>query len=262
MRSCPPYLKIFKVIVDYSENRGTFDFVNNINIIMSKCLIKSCKNRSQKNPNIRFFRFPKNEVLLSKWVAACEEENVNVRDGRICSVHFSATAFKDLSHLGHSRQTKTRLLKSDAVPTLNLNPLTSQSEQVTSSATTRYDESITISSAIPAANDILAEKQMEASTSKLLLKFECDESMPSTISTANNILSEKQIEASTPRLLLKFECDESIPSTISAANNILPENQMEVSMSRHLLNFDKVNTMSEKLYLHEMEKLKRNGQSY
>lgn len=49
---------------------------------MSTCSIKTCKNDSRKNSNdIKFFRFPKNEALLSKWKAACGKENVNVKNG-------------------------------------------------------------------------------------------------------------------------------------------------------------------------------------
>jgi len=53
------------------------------------------------------------------------ENDIHSILGRICSVHFDATAFKDPSWmrplLGYS-PLKKRLIKS-AVPTLNLNPL-------------------------------------------------------------------------------------------------------------------------------------------
>lgn len=61
--------------------------------------------------------------------------------GRICSVHFDVTAFKDPSWmrplLGYS-PLKKRLIKSDAVPTLNLNPLINQNAQSSSATKGMY----------------------------------------------------------------------------------------------------------------------------
>jgi len=47
-----------------------------------RCSIKLCKNDTRtKSTDIQFFRFPKNQLLLFKWVAACGKENMNVKNG-------------------------------------------------------------------------------------------------------------------------------------------------------------------------------------
>ncbi|KYM75874.1 hypothetical protein ALC53_13939 [Atta colombica] len=102
---------------------------------MSTCQVKTCKNDHRKKEfrNVHFYRFPKEKTLMLKWKEACGKENVDVKNGRICSAHFDAVAYKESSWmrplLGYSPPQK-RKLKSDAVPTLNLESSISEGIQV------------------------------------------------------------------------------------------------------------------------------------
>ncbi|XP_018345655.1 PREDICTED: uncharacterized protein LOC108750606 [Trachymyrmex septentrionalis] len=124
---------------------------------MSTCQVKTCKNDHRKKEfrNVHFYRFPKEKALMLKWKEACGKENVDVKNGRICSAHFDAVAYKESSWmrplLGYSPPQK-RKLKSDAVPTLNLE--SSISEDLDKSAITPI-----------AMNTILPEEQIEVSSS-------------------------------------------------------------------------------------------------
>ncbi|XP_018300820.1 uncharacterized protein [Mycetomoellerius zeteki] len=134
---------------------------------MSTCQVKTCKNDHRKKEfrNVHFYRFPKEKSLIVKWKEACGKENVNVKNGRICSAHFDAVAYKESSWmrplLGYSPPQK-RKLKFDAIPTLNLG--SSISEGLDESAMTPGT----------AMNTILPEEQMEVSTSRHSLNSERD----------------------------------------------------------------------------------------
>ena len=65
---------------------GMFISVNRSNwsvcINMPSCSIKPCHNNNTntKGRNIQFHRFPKNAEIVSKWVAACGNENLNLEN--------------------------------------------------------------------------------------------------------------------------------------------------------------------------------------
>lgn len=73
--------------------------------------------------NIMFFRFPTDPKMVKIWVNACKrKDSFVIKNGRVCSKHFTPDSFKrDLKcELMGLSSKNHRLLKEDAVPTLNL----------------------------------------------------------------------------------------------------------------------------------------------
>ncbi|XP_025155181.1 uncharacterized protein LOC112588705 [Harpegnathos saltator] len=64
---------------------------------MPSCCIKNCKSHTfyTDKKNITFFRFPKEKVILEKWINACgkSEDNTKIISGRIRSLHFEDDCF-------------------------------------------------------------------------------------------------------------------------------------------------------------------------
>ena len=63
-----------------------------------KCVFKNCSNRSDRNPNKKFFYFRKHDYPL--WIDACENTmlkdysiNTLTRHISVCSDHFSINDF-------------------------------------------------------------------------------------------------------------------------------------------------------------------------
>ncbi|KYN03596.1 hypothetical protein ALC62_05554 [Cyphomyrmex costatus] len=85
---------------------------------MPSCAIKNCKNTSTKKRKLSFFSFPKAPEMIEKWRAVCKE-NVNPKNGRVCSEHFHSSQYEDRNWLkdlvGVNGNVRIRL-KSDAVP--------------------------------------------------------------------------------------------------------------------------------------------------
>ncbi|TGZ46531.1 hypothetical protein DBV15_11840, partial [Temnothorax longispinosus] len=93
-------------------------------INMPSCAVKSCRSYTGKkgSENLRFFRFPADPVMSEQWKVICGNENINVKNARICSLHFHANAYKEASWMqsvlgaGHTPK-KARKLRTDAIPT-------------------------------------------------------------------------------------------------------------------------------------------------
>ncbi|XP_033244353.1 uncharacterized protein LOC108155879 isoform X1 [Drosophila miranda] len=81
-----------------------------------KCIISSCLcgyRDSSTNFPVKLFTFPSDPLFFNKWVEVCRlDKNLVKRTARICERHFKP------EYIGKRR------LKSNAVPTLNLSPLT------------------------------------------------------------------------------------------------------------------------------------------
>ena len=94
----------------------------------SNCAIYGCFNTKKKvkrlNQNIRFFRFPRDEILQHAWIQACRRsDKINTDHAVICSVHFCKEDIADDMKsrlLGIERPKNHRILKKDAVPSLSL----------------------------------------------------------------------------------------------------------------------------------------------
>lgn len=91
-----------------------------------RCAVVGCKTDYQsKNfaKELMFFRFPNDNTLRKLWLNACKRaDKVNVENARICSKHFDKNSYErnlKFELLGYSARNR-RLLKRDALPTLNL----------------------------------------------------------------------------------------------------------------------------------------------
>ena len=77
-----------------------------------------------KDTGVKYFRFPKDEVLIRQWKNACRRaDTINHKHAVICSDHFAADDYEDdmksrLLNCEPSRNKRT--LKKDAVPSLHL----------------------------------------------------------------------------------------------------------------------------------------------
>ncbi|KAL1489715.1 hypothetical protein ABEB36_013651 [Hypothenemus hampei] len=92
---------------------------------MPNCAISTCKNYSRvtKNSGVRYFGFPTEENFAKQWVKACyRRDKINVKNARVCSIHFSEDCFEIplRQRLLNYQTTNSRVLKFDAVPTLHL----------------------------------------------------------------------------------------------------------------------------------------------
>lgn len=89
------------------------------------CRAFRCRNNPQRNPELRFHRFPKNEELRRRWIDAAFPKALGrpwspTSHSTLCSEHFAPDCYQQnlemLKHVGLS--TKHARLKSDAVPTV------------------------------------------------------------------------------------------------------------------------------------------------
>ncbi|KYN15184.1 hypothetical protein ALC57_12594 [Trachymyrmex cornetzi] len=91
------------------------------------CAVKGCKNYYRKTKNlpgetVRYFSFPRDKDVCIKWREVCANKDISVIKGRICSIHFEPSYFKQslrMELIGYSPR-KVRKLKDNAVPTLHL----------------------------------------------------------------------------------------------------------------------------------------------
>ncbi|XP_071653525.1 uncharacterized protein [Temnothorax longispinosus] len=100
---------------------------------MPMCSVSGCKNRSEnaKEKNIQFFSYPKDEETALKWMQAANKNKVNLKNARICSVHFTPSCYKPkpayLANCENYSPKKLRRLHDHAIPTENL-PLLKERE--------------------------------------------------------------------------------------------------------------------------------------
>ncbi|XP_018377675.1 PREDICTED: zinc finger protein OZF-like [Trachymyrmex cornetzi] len=184
---------------------------------MSTCQIISCRNnyRTKESKIIHFHRFPRRNALILQWEKACGRKHINIKNGRVCSIHFDSAAYKvyDLHN-----QPKKRRLKSDAVPTLYLGSsngevpdtamnTTLNKEELEVMNTTLFDEQMDV------MNTTLFDEQMDVMNTTLF-----DEQMD-----VNTTLFDEQMKASTSRHLLNLNTPES------SMSGELPENFLDKS---------------------------------
>ena len=52
---------------------------------MPGCSVKCCSNwnGNTKNTNIHYSRFLKDEEILQKWIGACNNNNLNLKNGKV-----------------------------------------------------------------------------------------------------------------------------------------------------------------------------------
>ncbi|XP_071649173.1 uncharacterized protein [Temnothorax longispinosus] len=100
---------------------------------MPMCSVSGCKNKSEnaKEKNIQFFSYPKDEETALKWMQAANKNKVNLKNARICSVHFTPSCYKPkpayLANCENYSPKKLRRLHDHAIPTENL-PLLKERE--------------------------------------------------------------------------------------------------------------------------------------
>ncbi|KAJ8964436.1 hypothetical protein NQ314_004915 [Rhamnusium bicolor] len=92
-----------------------------------RCAVVTCNvdNQSKNyNRDLMFFHFPKDDNLSKQWLQACKRDHkVNILNARICPLHFDKENYeRNLKEelLGLTLNKRQRLLKPDAIPTLNL----------------------------------------------------------------------------------------------------------------------------------------------
>lgn len=90
---------------------------------MVKCVVKGCKNYSNKKNKqlVRYFSFPNDENLKKQWISACQIdcEKHNIKYSRVCSNHFTDEDYSLRDKLLNIALEK-RKLKKYAVPSMNL----------------------------------------------------------------------------------------------------------------------------------------------
>ena len=91
--------------------------------IMGVCSIFSCSNNSRQK-GICLHRFPNDPNVSKVWINVCKRKDfINVKDARICSVHFKTEDYeRNFQHelLPQLYKRNCHRLKKTAVPSLNL----------------------------------------------------------------------------------------------------------------------------------------------
>ncbi|XP_071639500.1 uncharacterized protein [Temnothorax longispinosus] len=101
---------------------------------MPMCSVSGCKNRSEnaKEKNIQFFSYPKDEETALKWMQAANKNKVNLKNARICSVHFTPSCYKPkpayLANCENYSPKKLRRLHDHAIPSTENLPLLKERE--------------------------------------------------------------------------------------------------------------------------------------
>ncbi|XP_066955828.1 uncharacterized protein [Macrobrachium rosenbergii] len=87
------------------------------------CALYGCNSNSDRNTDLTFHTFPKNE-LRKKWIHLCKrKDKFNADSSRICSLHFESSDYaRNLKYelLGIPIPRHLVRLNSDAIPTLHL----------------------------------------------------------------------------------------------------------------------------------------------
>ena len=92
---------------------------------MPYCSAYGCGNSSARNKELSYFCFPKETVLLKKWINKCGRAGWNpTKHSTLCSFHFEEECFEEdmyLRLMGHDptrQRRRRRLLKPGSVPTI------------------------------------------------------------------------------------------------------------------------------------------------
>ena len=96
------------------KNYGKND--NSDKVEIEKCAVPTCSSPK----NVIFHKFPEDASMQSAWVAACDVDNINVKTSFVCEKHFVENSYKhDLVNELLGRPLR-KLLRWDAVPTINV----------------------------------------------------------------------------------------------------------------------------------------------
>ncbi|OXU31386.1 hypothetical protein TSAR_005900 [Trichomalopsis sarcophagae] len=90
---------------------------------MPSCSVKFCRNwnGNATSRSIKFFKYPVDARIADIWIKACENENLILKNARICSIHFTEDCFeRKPEHLIVPGDTNIIRLSKTAIPTLNL----------------------------------------------------------------------------------------------------------------------------------------------
>ncbi|XP_036148853.1 uncharacterized protein LOC105834939 isoform X2 [Monomorium pharaonis] len=91
---------------------------------MPMCSAIGCKNKSDssKGKNIQFFSYPKDEETALKWMQVSKKKKVNLKNARICSVHFTPSCYKPMPAylVNCENYSPKKKLRDHAIPTENL----------------------------------------------------------------------------------------------------------------------------------------------
>ena len=93
---------------------------------MATCSVDGCRSsqRLKENQNVKFHHFPKDKEVQEKWIELCNRKTpVNIKNARVCSLHFEPSAYKrQLMYelLNQPVPARRCVLRDDAVPTLNI----------------------------------------------------------------------------------------------------------------------------------------------
>jgi hypothetical protein len=87
-----------------------------------ECAVGICKNYFVKCSERHFHRFPADEHYCKIWLhKCCRSDHINTKNARICSDHFDHSCYeRDLKAKLLGLCNAKKVLKKDAVPTLNL----------------------------------------------------------------------------------------------------------------------------------------------
>ncbi|GFT35795.1 chromodomain Y-like protein, partial [Nephila pilipes] len=80
---------------------------------MASCAVSTCSNYylKSKGSGLNYHVFPKTPKILQRWINACGRKNFNLKNARICSIHFKPLDYEI---------SKRKRLKLNAVPSINL----------------------------------------------------------------------------------------------------------------------------------------------
>ncbi|GBO10100.1 hypothetical protein AVEN_31587-1 [Araneus ventricosus] len=132
---CCPVLLV--ILLKYCENLVSL-------ASMSACAVATCPNyhRKTKGKGVIYHMFPVCPNLNKIWISKCKrKDRINVKYARICSDHFRPSDYMDDMKNRLLGLNQKKILKPDAVPSVNL-PLKDNGEDVSSRSERKRKRSI------------------------------------------------------------------------------------------------------------------------
>lgn len=112
----PDAIPTLKLVLKKEIFRENTNVKNDDKVETEKCAVSTCSSPE----NVIFHKFPEDAKMQSAWIAACDVDNINVKTSFICEKHFVEKSYKhDLVNELLGRPLR-RLLRWDAVPTINV----------------------------------------------------------------------------------------------------------------------------------------------
>ena len=64
-----------------------------------KCKSATCTNSATKNKNVRFHKFPSNNVVCAAWIRACQQPEIfSAKHSAMCENHFLPSDYAGKCH--------------------------------------------------------------------------------------------------------------------------------------------------------------------